>query len=63
MSWRKKKSMEDDVHFTDNNHPKKNMDITWFTSFIFITHLEITRDAVCSYCALLAGVKNTGYKV
>ena len=52
--------MEDDVHFTNNNHLKKNMDITWFISFIFITHLEITRNEVCSYCALLAGVKNTG---
>ena len=52
--------MEDDVHFTNNNHLKKNMDINWFISSIFITHLEITRDAVCSYCALLAGVKNTG---
>ena len=41
--------MEDDVHFTNNNHLKKNMDVTWFISFIFITHLEITRDAVCSY--------------
>ena len=30
--------MEDDVHFTNNNHLKKNMDITWFISFIFITH-------------------------
>ena len=55
-----RKSMEDDVHFTNNNHLKNNMHITWFISFIFITQLEITRDAVCSYCALLAGVKNTG---
>ena len=52
--------MEDDVHFTNNNHLKKNMDITWFISFIFITHLEIIRDAVCSYCELWAGIKNTG---
>ena len=52
--------MEDDVHFTNNNHLKKNMYITWFISFIFITHLEITRDAVCIFGALLGGVKNTG---
>ena len=47
--------MKDDVHFTNNNHPREDMDITWYIS-LFITNLEISRDAVCGNCALLAGV-------
>ena len=47
--------MEDDVHFTNNNHLKEDMDITWYMS-LFITNLEISRDAVCGNCALLDGV-------
>ena len=47
--------MKDDVHFTNNNHQREDMDITWYIS-LFITNLEISHDAVCGNCALLAGV-------